>query len=406
MQIHSEKRGKYLMVTVAGRLDAAWADYFTDTFLSFIRNGEHSLLVDSSGITFLSSAGIRALVKVSRELRIVQGSLQLAGSNEFVSKTLETTGFGNLLLTHFPDDALPGQPTREAMKAPDDIYLLDSAGVLSLTVLAAWHSWGSLNAEAIQRLKLHPNSYALGIGSPAPDLAEAEGGYGEFIAVCGHLALLPPGEKSRPDYLVPEKDFLPEICALQALFAEGSMKTLMRFMPDENFARYGVSKLADMALQMADSELAAFVCIAETDGITGAYLIDSPDQPHLRESGNPADLKGVLAYCGEKVFAGELALIFGIVARGEAASGNLLLKPLPANPSLHAHMHVVVFPYQPIPNGKIDLHTQVEKLFGGPPPRAIMHLIDDDRLVAGLGETTLVRGALWIAPVKIKEVIL
>ena len=39
----------------------------------------------------------------------------------------------------------------------------------------------------------------------------------------------------------------------------------------------------------------------------------------------------------------------------------------------------------------------------GPPPRAVMHLLEDTRPGAGLGESALLRGACWFAPLSNPE---
>lgn len=404
MQIQHEKRGKFLVVTVTGKLDAAWTDYFTDTFLTFIRRGEHELLVDASGISFLSSSGIRALIQVSMELKTVKGSMYLKGATPFVSKTLEMTGLGGWLMNDWPEDWLPDKPeTIGEYETEKNVYQVAENGILRMDDITAWHPWQEPDTSKMRKLRFTQGSFALGVASPSHLVEDTPGSFGEFVAVCGHLAILPPGEKERPDYLVPEQEYLPELWAIQAHNCEGSMKYLYRFSPDKEQILFGISHLAEKALKLVRSDRAGFVCIAEAEGVTGAYLIESPDRIDYQEAGNLTEMKRVLSFCGEKAFAGELALIFGIAVYAEKIRENDLLKVLPSNPAIAMHAHAVLFPYQPLPNGRIDLYSQVEKLFGGPPPKGIMHLVDDNRPVSGLGETTLVRGAMWCSPLKSKE---
>jgi hypothetical protein len=49
--------------------------------------------------------------------------------------------------------------------------------------------------------------------------------------------------------------------------------------------------------------------------------------------------------------------------------------------------------------------ASVRKFFSGPPPLAVMHLVDDMRPAVGLGQSALIRGACWCAPVKDPEVL-
>ncbi|MGD9972148.1 MAG: STAS domain-containing protein, partial [Desulfatirhabdiaceae bacterium] len=62
MQLIQEKKAGYLLIHVMGRLDATWYDFFLETILKYIRNGEHHLIIDASEMSYISSMGIRALM--------------------------------------------------------------------------------------------------------------------------------------------------------------------------------------------------------------------------------------------------------------------------------------------------------------------------------------------------------
>jgi len=72
---------------------------------------------------------------------------------------------------------------------------------------------------------------------------------------------------------------------------------------------------------------------------------------------------------------------------------------------LAAHIHSAVFPYQPLQTGRIELSATIQKIFNGPAPLAVMHLVTDDRPVIGLGESALVRGAAWFGVLQNPEVL-
>ena len=66
MELKTERIGKYMLVSASGRLDASWAEYFADVFLNYIRNGDHHLVIDAAAMEFLSSAGIRSLLRINK----------------------------------------------------------------------------------------------------------------------------------------------------------------------------------------------------------------------------------------------------------------------------------------------------------------------------------------------------
>lgn len=64
-----------------------------------------------------------------------------------------------------------------------------------------------------------------------------------------------------------------------------------------------------------------------------------------------------------------------------------------------AHAHAVVFPFRPLPQGVLDLETSVAAVFEDNTPMGLLHLIEDDRPIVGLGESSFIRGVCWCAPV-------
>lgn len=404
MEIKTEQIGKYLVVTASGRLDATWSEYFADVFLKYIRTGDHHLIVDAAAIGFLSSAGIRSLVRITKELNSVRGSFGIVHATDFVSKTLEATGFGSWLVDSLPADLQPlMQPKSVGGDFKQELYRLNSRRPLQFAVTDAWQKWGSIDPSKATVLTFSPDTFALGIGSTSMRTDESTSQFGEFIAVCGNLAYLAPEEKLRPDYLLSLNNFIPEILAVQALSIQGDMSHLFRFSPGDEKPAVTVSELAGQALAVSGSTVAAFVIIAETGGLVGANLIKSPGEIGAEPLGNTMTIRDWLSFSGEKVFGGEQSVIFGLVAQASEAENKPWLRQLPSKPGLFAHMHALVFPYQPLPNGNIDLKQQVDKFFSGPPPMALMHLIDDNRPVMGLGESSFIRGACWCAPLKGKE---
>ena len=402
MELQAIKTANALTVKATGRLNASRAEYFLDAFMEYIRRGEHQLVIDAAGMEFLSSAGIRSLMRIHKELARVEGRFVMINTNEFVRSTLETTGLGEWLAEQIPESfSAETETLAAANNLPDHIFLLDKDAGVKLNTMNSWVPWQTIQKDQVKKTAFHPDSFGLGIGSPVDQDRDNTTRFGDFLAVCGHVVYQPPDVKSRPDYLVPAGLYIPEMQAIQLLFAEGGMSHLLRFAPDDDHSRYPVSRLIDQALSLINAEEIAFVILGETDGLVGAYLTRSPAEKAAGPAPVFPEVREWLSFTGEPAFRGEQALIFGVAARNN--TDEPLLKALPSLEGISAHMHAVVFPFQPLQNGKIDLQQQIAKLFNGPPPKALLHLIDDNRPLQGLGESSLVRGALWCAPVKEKE---
>ena len=141
MKIDCEQRGKYLLIRAEGRLDAAWADYFTDTLMLQIRKGWHLLVFDAAKTSFLSSAGIRALLQVFKELKTVSGDFRIVNPTSFVAQTLSTSGFQMWLEKGIPDD-MPdtGDTGADGVAGHTGVqcYVIDEKALLTVDKPACW----------------------------------------------------------------------------------------------------------------------------------------------------------------------------------------------------------------------------------------------------------------------------
>ncbi len=404
MQITHQKKGKYLLIQAAGRLDASWSDHFADTLLTQVRHGHHHLVMDFSNLSFLSSAGIRSLARIYKELIQVKGGFQIIHATSFVDNTLKSTGFGMWLTEKPPADMPVGKAAEEPVRPGQiEFHLLEQDASLRLLVPASWRPWQMATPDRTVVRKFGEMDFALGIGSASGNFEEARDHFGEFMAVAGNVVYQPPKEGEHPDFLLSQGDFVPEMLCLQTLQCTGKMSHLMRFAPGKHTLFYGVGEIAGMALKQLDADALAFVLLGEIDGLVGSTLIRSPGLLTEDRSIPYPEIKGWVSFCAERVYAGQQALIFGLAARKDAVQSGGLLSRVSATMGCYLHAHATVFPYQPLQNGKIDLNTTIQRFFDGAPPVAMLHLVEDSRPAVGLGESALIRGACWFSPVNNPE---
>lgn len=400
MQIIAEPRGKYLLLHVSGRLDASWADHFKDTMLSHIRHGHHHLVIDASGMGFLSSAGIRSLMQVHKELQSVEGDMVIIHAVDFVYKTLETTGLG-FWLADSPPAGMPAADMAANAGGQNqfEVYELNPGATCRLSAPVTWRPWQAVSADHASLLSFQEHEFGLGIGSAATNFDDARQRFGEFMAVAGNVVYQPPGASERPDYLLSEKEFVPEMLAIQAILCRGEMSHLLRFAPIAEKAYFSLSEIMEAVLNQTAATAAGFVILAEVEGMVGAAMTRSPGLLQQERHIDHPEILDWLSFCGERVFARHQALIAGVTARTNKPQASPLLPPLPSRPDLCGHAHACVLPYQPLQNGRIDMKSTTQKFLGGPPPLALLHLTDDNRPAVGIGQTTLVRGACWCSPI-------
>src|SRR4051794_4993502 len=63
MEITPVPAGDWLELRIQGRLDGYWSDHFADALDEYVRQGGHQIRLDLAEVVFLSSAGIRVLLR-------------------------------------------------------------------------------------------------------------------------------------------------------------------------------------------------------------------------------------------------------------------------------------------------------------------------------------------------------
>lgn len=85
---------------LAGRLDAVGTQHAIRQVNAALDAGARYILLDLSGVTFMSSSGLRALLLVRKELLTHGGQLRLAGLQPHVQEVFSLTGFTQVFAIH------------------------------------------------------------------------------------------------------------------------------------------------------------------------------------------------------------------------------------------------------------------------------------------------------------------
>ncbi|NCF65828.1 MAG: anti-sigma factor antagonist [Anaerolineaceae bacterium] len=80
------------IVAVSGELDGLTAPAMQDEILPLIHPG-CKILLDMSGVSYISSVGLRALLLLYRKTEGNQGHIALSGLSEMIHDTMLITGF-------------------------------------------------------------------------------------------------------------------------------------------------------------------------------------------------------------------------------------------------------------------------------------------------------------------------
>ncbi len=84
------------VIHVAGNLDTQTSERAFDE-MTRMTTGSDKVLLNLENLDFLSSAGLRALLRTAKRLRRSEGTLKLCNASGFVKEVIEISGFGKIL---------------------------------------------------------------------------------------------------------------------------------------------------------------------------------------------------------------------------------------------------------------------------------------------------------------------
>jgi len=93
MRIGEERVGGALLIAPEGRVDSVSSGELERLVVSRIAAGDKRLVLDLSGVEYISSAGLRVLLMAAKRLREPPGALVLCGMGPSVRTVLELAGF-------------------------------------------------------------------------------------------------------------------------------------------------------------------------------------------------------------------------------------------------------------------------------------------------------------------------
>ena len=95
MTIEKKLSGEFATLVVVGRLDTQTAPELEKEVDSIV-SGLKELTFDMNGLEYVSSAGLRVILKAQKIMN-TQGSMKLIGVNDSIMEVFDITGFLDIL---------------------------------------------------------------------------------------------------------------------------------------------------------------------------------------------------------------------------------------------------------------------------------------------------------------------
>ena len=259
-----------------GRLDASCSGYLDDYLDGLVREGAHRLILNMSGVQYMSSAGIRTLVMQYKKIKLIGGLFLLEELSPGVSEVLEMVGMKEMFT--IAEHETPVKLKKESNSLEIARYRFENEPLSNepMTMVLTGNPDLSVNssytADQSHTIKFKIKQYGLGIGAIGNGFEDCRSRYGEFLAFGEALVYKPSDGSKIPDYMLKTGRLEPEINALYSLQAEGNFSNRITFEPLQINSSISLTDLVSGFTKATGLGQFVFLVIAECDGLVGASL--------------------------------------------------------------------------------------------------------------------------------------
>jgi anti-sigma B factor antagonist len=97
MEIIEEKQDAISIFKLNGRLDSNTSQGFEKKIFDAISDGSKNMIVDFKDLDYISSAGLRVILKATKALNREEGKIMLCSMQDYVKEVFEIAGFDSFL---------------------------------------------------------------------------------------------------------------------------------------------------------------------------------------------------------------------------------------------------------------------------------------------------------------------
>lgn len=342
LMIDLQHEGEQHILHLTGRIDTLGARELDEFIRQLPQQPQLMLILDLGQVSFLSSAGIRILIKYYKQCRETKGDFTLLHVPPQATGVLKMVGLEQLILNG-------DQEAENSILEYEYQNLRFRYHILHRETARLICS----QQPADGPFALHP--YDLLIGKSQK--------HEEFIAVNNTLL-----SEETPGPFVP----------LYYLGMHGLPSHYIEFETKENQST-AFSELITHLLQLCEAECAGIILFTQSTGITGITL--QSEQPQLTRY--PA-------------YSGYATLIAGIAHLNNDPLLNSYTRTLGIPDSLSGHFHATVYSGQPAFSKETDFPKAFQQFTENLRTVKTFHLINDNRIPTGNGENRFSRGCAWI----------
>ena len=97
MEIFQENVNGVEIFSVNGSLDSNTSPEFESLIYTALENGQKKLVLNLENLEYISSAGIRVMLKTTKDLKRMEGNIVLCSLQDYVREVFDIAGFDGYL---------------------------------------------------------------------------------------------------------------------------------------------------------------------------------------------------------------------------------------------------------------------------------------------------------------------
>lgn len=380
-----------------GRLDAFGSRTLEDELKEQIKHGQYKIVLNFAEVAFLSSAGIRVLIKFYKELKEVGGFLNFTALPDKINHVVELAG-----LKHLFEDQQHNETERfqtDEFENESGIFKVLGRGndrmSLEIQGQALSKSSASYSKNDVSNIEFSGDTYALGLGAIGDDFEDCKSRMGEYLAVGNTAMYMPTDGTKSVDYMQKSNQLVPRVQSLNSLIFKGQFGTFLSFETKEGHSSISLSEIAKSLFESQDAEALGLVMIAETTGLCGCFLNVSPFENNLENITAFPSVKENMTITTEPEFEDHLSITTAIIHKDKEEL-NPFTRPISTESELKGHFHSVALDFKPIQKDNDDLEKTIGDLLETSRLKGLLHLLNDERPHNGIGESGFKRGVCWL----------
>ena len=97
MEIIENQKEDVSIFKLNGRLDSNTSPALEKKLVSAMENGTRNMVIDFENLDYISSAGLRIILKTTKDLKRTDGNIVLCAMQDYVREVFEIAGFDTFL---------------------------------------------------------------------------------------------------------------------------------------------------------------------------------------------------------------------------------------------------------------------------------------------------------------------